>query len=835
MNKKIVSLVLAMCLSVGLGVSSLFASLRDADVKSGFIEANGMSSTHQVKDASGTVTGTAKEEGFQIKAGSAEDKLSGSLVGVYSYFAGIMTGYTEAGGSYTIYDSYGVRATLQATDNGTFTLTNFNFRTSDLANMPGENGTIGEWNDYLKRLGFNDATISRMVFDENHQPKGLNKDGTGEVETQSMNLALFQCLRDNLASGLNHGASLSMGDEASGMRLTVTEDGKQFFTLVSYDPTDSKNPSSDPVYSKGVTLNGKTYHGIRAESSVTYDAYGYQIGSETYGFEFDSTDANSGNSQLGVNGKWVTNKTEIHYDENNIRYDVTYKTNTQTGANLNGDVKTEHYKNNAKELGISESAIAGIGGAISVVTYTANGSKNVAIDGTTGNITYYADNKISAVKNSDHGIVHDYFRAENGVLISKWDSDGTADADSSGTRGGTTTVYSYFGETPMYTFNDVSGEKYFGSTAKAEAAIAKGNKFKAEIMKGNYPALEGEFADIKTIYWTQNDILKMRASGCTFFSEDEMTNMLKGSNGTGVVGSTEITAATWNTLPDNPIMAGKVNTKWENRGTGTNGKVVEKSYKGYTVKNTIMMGGNAVYVTQHNIVTSGTVVKESDPAVSGKLYPGEGATDEEIEAKAKELMGEEEYNNLSDEEKAAVLADLKEGFITIDGKTYAVVVDAEMNVLDGSGFHSANGEAILVQVTPEQRSKITAGLSESRDVMFMGTVHPEGSDDNGQVNGHLAIAMKDSYGGGFVSGTAEEIEAMKVEMESIIDAVRNYKDGFTDQAAYDAFKAKAEESGFGWLVQNAEDNIDAFKNGKFAWSDDDDDKQQLIKAMQLLF
>ena len=143
-------------------------------------------------------------------------------------------------------------------------------------------------------------------------------------------------------------------------------------------------------------------------------------------------------------------------------------------------------------------------------------------------------------------------------MISKWDSDGTADADSSGTRGGTTTVYSYFGETPMYTFNDVSGEKYFGSTAKAQAAIEKGNEFKAEIMKGNKPKHEGKFADLKTIYWTQNDIVKMQASGCTFFSKDEMTNMLKGSNGTGVVGSSEITDDTWNTLPENATMAGQV-------------------------------------------------------------------------------------------------------------------------------------------------------------------------------------------------------------------------------------------------------------------------------------
>lgn len=822
MNKKIVSLVLAMCLSVGLGVSSLFASpsLRDADITLGYEAANAGTYTYDVKDASGTVTGTVTKEGFQIKAGSAEDKLSGCLVGVFSYYAGIMTGYDQAGGTYTIYDSYGARATLQATDNGTFTLTGFNFRTSDLANMPGENATVEQWNTYLKGLGFNDATLSRMVFNKDGTPKGLNSDGTGEVETQSMNLALFQCLRDNLASGLNHGASLNMGDGATGMTLTVTEDGKTFYTLASYDAIDSNDKTGT------VKMNGKTYSGIRTVSSVTYDDYGYQIGSKTYGFEFDNADANSGNSRLGVGGKWVVNETKIHYDENNIRYDVTYKTDL-AGNNLNGDVETSHYTDNAKALGISASAIAGIGGAISVVTYTANGSRNVSIDGTTGNISYFADNQISVVKNSDKGVVANYFRAENGVLISKWESDGTADADDAGTRGGTTTVYSYYGETPMYAFNDVSGEKYFGSSAKAQEAIKKGDKIKAQIMAGKYPNLSS--SDIKTIYWTQKDIVKMQKSGCTFFSKSEMANMLKGSNGTGVVGKTDISASTWDQLPENAIMAGKVTTS-SRPGGEAKGTVLEKEYKGYTVKNTIMMGGSAVYTTQHNIVTSGNVLISSDPAVSGKLYPGEGATDEEIEAKAKELLGDD-YDNLTDEEKEAVLNELKEGFITIEGKTYAVVIDAEMNVLDGSGFHSANGEAILVEVTDEQKERIKSNVSESRDVMFMGNVSPT-------VNGHLAIAMEDSYGGGFVSGTAEEINEIKNEMDAVINAVKDFKDGLIDEKTYKEIISRAEGDNAGkyeWLVDNTTENLAKFK-GNFAWDPtNQDNKQQLIEALKWLF
>lgn len=822
MNKKTVSLVLAMCLSVGLGVSSVFASLRNANVSESYEAANAGSYGWSVKDASGTVTGSETKSGFQIKVGSAEDKLSGALSGVFSYYAGIMTGYNQTGGSYTIYDSYGARAMLQSTDNKTFTLESFSFRTSDLANMPPDGASSDTWNSYLKGLGFNEGSLSRMAFNEDGTPKGLNKNGSGKVESQNMNASLFQCLKDNLAQGLNYGVSLAMGDGATGMSITLTEDGKTYYTLTSYDSTSA---TTDPT---PVKLNGKEYSGLRVVSEVTYDNNGLQTGSKTYGFEFDSTDANSGNTQLGVGGKWVVNETKIHYDENNIRYDVTYKTDLK-GNNLNGDIKTSHY--NSKDLGISENAVKGIGNAISVITYTANGSRYASVDGTTGNISRFVDDKISFTRNSDNTIVANYYRAENGVLLSSWQSDGTADADNAGKKGGTTTVYSYYGETPIAVFNDVNGDKYFGSTAKAEQTIATAEKFKNEVKAGKYPALKDEFADIKNVYWTQNELLTLKANGSKLFSADQIDNMIRFSNGTGVVAKTDIKADTWNKLPDNAVMAGNVTTGSRSGGTHTQWSTLDAEYTGYTLTSTIMLGGSAAYEVKCNVVTSGSVTLESDPAVSGKLFPPEGTTDEEIENMAKEILGDD-YDSLSDEEKAAVMEDLKNGFITKDGKTYAIVVNAEMNILDGSGFHSANGEAILVEVNNEQKERIKNNVSESRDVMFMGNV---ASTD---VNGHLAIAMEDSYGGGFISGTAEEINDAKNEMDTVINAVKDFKDGFIDQKTYNEIikKAEGDDAGkYGWLVDNTNDNLSVFKQNGFSWSDEDDNKRQLIKAFELLF
>ena len=65
MNKKIVGFVLAICLTLGLGAVNLFAS--EFDSSSAYVNANNNSYTRNIKDSSGTTTGTATANGFLIK------------------------------------------------------------------------------------------------------------------------------------------------------------------------------------------------------------------------------------------------------------------------------------------------------------------------------------------------------------------------------------------------------------------------------------------------------------------------------------------------------------------------------------------------------------------------------------------------------------------------------------------------------------------------------------------------------------------------------------------------------------------------------------------------
>ena len=114
MNKKIVSFVLATVLSVGLGVGAAFAGYSYSDYADKF------SSHYAGKTGSGSVT---------IKIGSEDDKLKGNLTGVFGYYAGTMVSYQGSGGSFTVYDSYGARATL-SNSGEKFKVTSFSFRTA---------------------------------------------------------------------------------------------------------------------------------------------------------------------------------------------------------------------------------------------------------------------------------------------------------------------------------------------------------------------------------------------------------------------------------------------------------------------------------------------------------------------------------------------------------------------------------------------------------------------------------------------------------------------------------------------------------------------------------
>ena len=69
--------------------------------------------------------------------------------------------------------------------------------------------------------------------------------GDNGLQYQGMSSGFFKLLKETLQQGINFGAMLSVGDGASGMSLTVSENGKQRATYVSYDPVDTEDHSNN--------------------------------------------------------------------------------------------------------------------------------------------------------------------------------------------------------------------------------------------------------------------------------------------------------------------------------------------------------------------------------------------------------------------------------------------------------------------------------------------------------------------------------------------------------------------------------------------------------------
>ena len=156
MNKKLMSFVLAMVLSVGLGSSKLFAENFDAsgDYQYANSQSYSWTETTSSSTANGQNNATSSQQtgrGFLIEFGSADDRLSGNLSGIFKYYAGSMVGYEQAGGNYYLYDSYGQRGVLSSAGGEHFSLESWNFRTSDLAKMDNLK-TVDQWNSYLKSI-----------------------------------------------------------------------------------------------------------------------------------------------------------------------------------------------------------------------------------------------------------------------------------------------------------------------------------------------------------------------------------------------------------------------------------------------------------------------------------------------------------------------------------------------------------------------------------------------------------------------------------------------------------------------------------------------------------
>ena len=837
MNKKIVSLVLAMCLSVGLGSSSVF----------------GYSYTNYADEFDSYYSGKTENNSVTIEVGKPSDLLGGNLTAVFGYYAGSLVSYQGAGGQFQLYDSYGARFTAD-NKGGAWNVTGVNLRTSDLAEIE----KAGSAEAFLTSMGFTPESLAVASMDKDGNlldEKGnpiKDNDGSSKMGTSKISTEWFSKLKDALKSGANFSASVQVGTGMTGPSLLVSENGKP---MIAYQ-TDPQTGKAQPT------------------ALYRYDNKGFQVGVETATFEMQNTE----NGQ--ASGHWTFNYTATTYDKNGVKTDTTYQffnwSNDPERTIKSASVATPDNKE------VSADTPAQV---TSVTKYSANNTAISMTDYTTNNITYYANNKPSYVVNEVGTTVGLYSYTDNGVMTAYFNAEGT---DSNGNKVGTTTIFDKWGRSLFTATGGLTdGDNPFKNQSARNDLINEYNEgiaagkftgpdFKYNEEKGTYEPVEGTgtrisnisiyadqildtsnqaimtngFIDMKKVnnYLTTDkvgSILKNNLSGFGYTTND-IINMLKFANGTNTaIASTTIAPSTWDgdNIPGKDGVTGssdysnasttstsKTNKSKKSLGTHTYGSLQEESSRtnvcaaGITYNNTILLGGAQAYTTQHHVVTNvyeSTVVDqvyESDPAVEGQLWAPQ--SEEELIAKAQELG-----IDTNDEE---AMNDLRNGFYTdANGQTFAIVSASSINIMDGSGFQPAEGETVMVAVdnTTKQQVINTVNRTGDRSIMFMGDVRES-------TTGYLTMTMNTNYGGGVAQGSAT-VQQVKNEIAEtsmkVASARYQYENGNMSEAEYNKIVKDA-----GWVGTNTDANLTKFANGGFTWDNDKTATQNIRDAWQLL-
>lgn len=750
MNKKFVSFVLAMVLSVGLGVSSLFAGQSYNEYADDFV--NGLM-------AGGSTTITISESGA---AG-----LDGNLSQVFQYVFGSVTAIQGAGRQFTLMDSTkGYSFSIDAAGGKTWSVVSGTLSSSEIAKMV--NMTDEERLAFLKEKGFSDNFFEVAKMDESgHLLDADGKQLDSSAKPEKLNSAkamseLLGKLVEEGAKGVNHGVTLSQGSGVTGPSLTVSEDGK---TMATYQ-TDPRFLNAD-----GSTRANKK--ALTAVQTYLYDEKGWMknVISKT----FEMKDSKEGKATL----EQTMSVTDITYDAHGVRKDTTYSVSADKLQSILDGAKNGGNLLDSVQTAIHGSDVVGIGGKIeenskifimTVTNYSANNSKISSFNNKTSETTMYANNQISYVINAQGDITSAYRFSDNNVFRGSWTKTGV---NENGVDVGTITLADedgralFEGTGTLSEFNDSA--KLASLRAEYENGLRTGKFDGAEFVSSNgaYVPKSGTGTKINKVYIYADQILNtsnsaimsngfidmnkvaayvsshnnidgiLNATGRSLTSFGYNTNDIKtmlgwATNPGTAIAQTSITHGSWSakdksntTIDTSGASAIATNSaslgshKWHSIQLDGDSRM-----NGISFSNTICIGGAAAYTKEHRVITEYTGTMETDPAVKGTY----------------------------------------QGTVNINGKTYAVVSASEVNIMDGNGFQAAEGEKILVELDEETAAKI-ASLEKGDEVMFMGDVRkPAAKDSNG--NPIFTMAVNTSYSGGVATGS--DISRMR-------DAIQNEK------------------------------------------------------------
>ncbi|MBR3627819.1 MAG: hypothetical protein IKN42_03100 [Elusimicrobia bacterium] len=442
MNKKIMSFVLAMVLSVGLGVSSIFA---DPDAVSNQTNSGLMRS-------SGTATSS-------LNANASS--LAGHISTVFHYESGILVSATGADGTVTIYDQGKYRGTMSMGLDGTYSWSNLAFYASDYDVIMKEYGNM---HDFLIAIGVKESQLQGggeeeydlSLVDPSDELLQRLRDEGYEISSAPASGKYYKYTHmvdnEEVTEIIDEEAYSKLGSDAQ-KQCTEVEEGHVW---TAHKPKTESKPLAwlgDALdhLSKGQNYSISIDFGASQGASVTFNIDGKARqtfawdGALTTQYEYNPSGMTTYTLEKGVDLKESLEKGKAETEDKWVAqvvvggkvlgvYDAEQ---TATGFVVTGSVSSKEY------------------------SYNADGSIQSVFDATTSQTTHYLANKVTSItgplKDANGNTVYENYEDENGNSITKEQYDKLSDEDKkkySNTRNKSNTNVPVMATVAFYTYYD---------------------------------------------------------------------------------------------------------------------------------------------------------------------------------------------------------------------------------------------------------------------------------------------------------------------------------------------------------------------------------------------
>jgi len=728
MNKKIVGFVLAMCLTLGLGVANLFAG--------------GLSGAGQVLSTSSDGQLASSELQVTVSASDLKkiQEVNDRISTMFGYAAGSMV-FSINKNSINFYDKDGLKAgysIAKGLDGQLrYTITSLNISGSDIKAIQ----KAGGLKNFLLGLGIDPSSLevskSRnfSFVDENGDPVDKAEDAAKE------DVAWLQIAEDWAAQGGNYSFSINFEAEG-GAQVTLLENGQP-----------------QEVYG---TVNGQAYcmTEYQYENGVLKRVVSAQIKSEPAG-EGDNAEA-----------KFGLEFTVTVMDQYG-RESYSYAAEAVKGAD--GKVKKDGFGNSVyKEIEYTKKKkVEGNDGNIFFsedegntgsghtvdYEYSANGSLISSIDHTSGQTTYYSNGKPSYVMYEGQ-VISNYFYSNTGLLECIKNYNGGVATSM--------TVFDEFGR-------QMGSVSLTGDNWKLTVEEAR-ERIKNRLLHPDSTVDDG----VQSITWYRDyvEYIKGQVGEAQAYKIFEAFGLSRQKIDFAYNNTHGYSSAMLSMSLSFGKKSGEEAAKYAGKA-GSNVNVDEDtsveygefepydSYEGevdtVTYTTNIMAHGINIEQVEHTCA-AGSVTKTTyyDPVTKGKQWSSE-PTDKELEAAIEErgidkndkkavaaLKSELSQAKLEamadrlgiDKNDEKAMEDLKYGFWTDDkGRTISIQVVDSINMQGGSGFQPMDDEIIMVVVNDKIKNEVINNIKTTgdRSVVFASAVTED-------TNGFKTVVYQEDWG-----------------------------------------------------------------------------------------